>query len=88
MPCIPNRYWPAAERCHLFGDDPRELHQFAFRLGLTPCDFEGDGVPPSYNLTAMRRAEAVAAGATEVSLQQFREHRQALLLQLGDPAGA
>jgi len=59
--------------CHLTADTPDELHAFAARLGLKRSYFQ-PGTPlggkPSpfwhYDVTAGKRAQAVALGAAEV----------------------
>lgn len=68
--------------CHLFADTDEELHAFAGRIGLQRRwaqlhrpEFH------HYDLTAKRRARAVAAGAVEVSTRTLvllvRSRRQA-----------
>lgn len=66
--------WRLGPSCHLFADSVPELHAFADRLGLKRAWFqldEGKRRPiPHYDLTAKRRAAAVALGAVEVDRRQ------------------
>ena len=58
--------------CHLTADTPTELHEFAARLGLPRSRFQSKPARPwadHYDLTEERRAQAVALGATEISLR-------------------
>jgi hypothetical protein len=64
--------------CHLTADTQDELHEFAARLGLKRSYFQPGrplGGKPSpfwhYDLTAGKRAQAVALGAREVSAREL-----------------
>jgi hypothetical protein len=60
---LPFRHW-----CHLVSDtDFDELHAFARRLGIPRSRFQGD----HYDLPAHIREEAVALGATEVTIREL-----------------
>jgi hypothetical protein len=54
--------------CHMFCSDVdlEELHAFAERIGMRREWFQPHRVTPHYDLTARRRAMAVALGAIEV----------------------
>lgn len=56
--------WRLGPSCHLAADTLAELHAFAERLGLRREWFQA-GRNPHYDLTAKRRAMAVAMGAVE-----------------------
>jgi hypothetical protein len=61
--------------CHLFGDDPEELHVFAALIGLKRSWAQGGGTTGRmlhYDITAEKRAEAVRTGAVELSLRRAR----------------
>lgn len=54
--------------CHLVSDTSfEELHEFAQRLGLRREWFQGD----HYDLIPSKRAQAVALGAVEMSIQDM-----------------
>ncbi len=57
--------WRLGPSCHLFADSPDELHAFAARIGMKRqwAQVGGRSVL-HYDLTAGRRAKAVALGAT------------------------
>ncbi len=60
--------WRLGPSCHLWADSLPELHVFATSIGLKPAWFQPDTgrgarALPHYDLTASRRAAAVAAGA-------------------------
>lgn len=65
--------------CHLVTDSPdlEELHRFAESIGLRRSYFQdkrhgpGDKGRPHYDVTAGKRAQAVAAGATEVDVRDL-----------------
>ena len=70
LPCVPNAAWRWPKSAHLFADTLAELHAFAARIGLRRAWFQ---VPspdyhrlPHYDLTAAKRAQAVAHGAIEL----------------------
>lgn len=69
--------WPYGEACHLFADGLEELHAFAAKIGMRRAWFQGKATLPHYDLTAKRRAAAVAAGAKEVEREWIRERLQA-----------
>ena len=59
--------------CHLTADTPAELHDFADRLGLGRARLQTKPGRPwadHYDITAERRAEAVALGAVEITLRE------------------
>jgi hypothetical protein len=67
---------------HLFCDgELAELHAFAARIGLRRAWFQGPPAHrfPHYDVTANKRAQAIRAGATEVT---WREAVQILRSQL------
>lgn len=51
---------------HMLGSDLDELHAMAQRIGLKRSWFQGDTTFAHYDLTATKRAAAVAAGAVEI----------------------
>jgi len=58
--------------CHLATDGPmRELHAFAASIGLPARAFHAHPDHPHYDLTPERRADAVAAGAMEVTSKEL-----------------
>jgi Protein of unknown function (DUF4031) len=60
--------------CHLSADTEAELHDFAARLGLKRAWFQHAGRPTfHYDLTAGKRAQAVAQGATQITYHQMGE---------------
>ncbi len=67
--------------CHLFGDapNPTELHEFAHKIGLDRSWFNRATMQPGawwlsyYEVTETVRATAVAAGAVEVTIAQYRK---------------
>jgi hypothetical protein len=67
--CTPLKHWPFDQAAWLFGDNEKELINFAWKyLNLTPRFYIWDGKPPHYLLTAGRRWQAIRNGATEKSL--------------------
>ena len=68
----------------MFTDSPdiEELHQFAERIGMKRAWFQPHRVAPHYDLTPRRRAQALLAGAVEVSRREAHDlwaaRRQAL----------
>ncbi len=74
------RQWPTTIRCfkdgscHMFADSLDELHAFAKVLGLKRGWFQ-DERHPHYDLTPVRRAKAVAHGATEISTREWLTRR-------------
>lgn len=90
--CIPNSRWRATESCHLMCDpcgDLDKLHKFAQRIGLRRSWFQDKpGSTPHYDLTAGKRAQAVAAGAVEIDrnktveiIRAWRAYRMPLATQ-------
>lgn len=76
---IPARVGRHASRwCHLFADTQEELHEFAESIGLRRSWFQPGkplkGGRPShlwhYDVTEGKRAEAVKAGAVEVTWRE------------------
>lgn len=60
--------------CHLSADTEAELHDFAAKLGLKRAWFQHAGRPTfHYDLTAGKRAQAVAHGATQITYFQMGE---------------
>jgi len=69
--CMPTKAWPWAERCRMFADTERELHEAAQRLGLKP-EWMQQGIGMHwYNLTRHKRLQAIEIGAVE--LHSFAE---------------
>lgn len=60
--------------CHLFSDelDLQELHELARRIGCRPEWFQ-DKALPHYDLTLVRRQEAIGAGAVPVTRREAVE---------------
>jgi hypothetical protein len=56
------------ESCHLFGDDPAELHALASRIGLKRSWYQDKGNLPHYDLTRSKRAAAIGAGAAPLAI--------------------
>jgi hypothetical protein len=66
--------WRLGPSCHLITDGPNEeLHAFAASIGLRRSWFQAKASGPHYDLTAGRRAAAVAAGAVELEDRPFHE---------------
>lgn len=66
---LPSRQW-----CHLISDTSLdELHAFAQLIGLKRAwaQLPPKASAPHYDLTPLRRAAAVKAGATEVNRNEF-----------------
>lgn len=57
--------WRYGKSCHLTADVLDELHAFAASLGMRRSWFQDRSEYPHYDLTANRRAQAVAMGARE-----------------------
>lgn len=79
MTCIPNHNWRWSKACHLTADSTPELHQFAAMIGLKRCWFQNRRGRhfPHYDLTEGKRAQAVAAGAIELTRRQAVEKMRA-----------
>lgn len=58
--------------CHMFTDatDLSELHEMAEKIGMRRAWFQPHRIAPHYDLTAPRRAAAVALGAIEVNRRE------------------
>jgi hypothetical protein len=56
---------------HMLANDLEALHAMAARIGLKRAWFQGDKTFAHYDLTASKRALAVAAGATEIELGEL-----------------
>jgi len=70
--------------CHMFTDelDLTELHAVATAIGMKRSWFQDKSTAPHYDLTASRRAAAVALGVVEVDRRTasniWRQRRAAL----------
>jgi hypothetical protein len=53
--------------CHMLADTPDELHAMADRIGIARKWFQRDASAPHYDVCKSKRAQAVAAGAIEVT---------------------
>lgn len=62
--------WRYGDSCHLTADTEDELHAFAARLGMRRAWFQDRRDYPHYDLTASKRARAVAMGAKEVTARE------------------
>ncbi len=62
--------WRLGKSCHLVADSDDELHAFAARVGMKRAWFQPKSTP-HYDLTASRRAKAVALGAVELDRSGF-----------------
>lgn len=60
------------DSCHMFSDSLEldELHQVAAAIGMRRTWFQPHASTPHYDLTASRRAAAIAAGAVAVDRRQ------------------
>lgn len=65
--------WPYAIGCHLIADTVDELHTFAQGIGMLRAWFQPQS-SPHYDLTATRRARAIASGAVECTVEEFVHH--------------
>jgi len=62
--------------CHMMSDTSlKELHDFAQQLGLKRSWFQ-NGSAPHYDLSKTKRREAIALGATELSIRGDRDSRR------------
>ena len=77
-PCRPNANWRWRESCHLFADTVDELHSFASAIGLKRAWFQAHRRLPHYDLTRNKRAQAVKAGAVELTLKEMAGKMRAL----------
>ena len=57
--------------CHLAADSLEELHAFARSLGIGRHFFHASAKHLHYDLAEERRADAIAAGALEVSSREL-----------------
>jgi hypothetical protein len=74
----PNAWGPYRKgSCHLTADTDEELHVFALRIGMRRAWFQEHRVMNHYDLTGSKRAEAVAAGAVEMSFREQHAMRAA-----------
>lgn len=79
------RQWPTRIRCfqagsaHLTADTLEELHALARRIGLRRAWFQDVRIP-HYDLTASKRAAALAAGAVFVPAKEQARRRIAARL--------
>lgn len=62
--------------CHMWADTPEELHALAARIGLRRSWFQEHSRLPHYDLTPGRRRAALAAGAIEMSVVEWRKRVQ------------
>jgi hypothetical protein len=76
--------WPTnircfkAGSCHLTTDGTLdELHEFAARLGMKREWYQEHRIAPHYDLTAGRRAKALAMGAVFVPMREQVRRRRA-----------
>ena len=64
----PNAWGPFLKgSCHLTADTLEELHRFAQRIGLRRSWFQNHRVCAHYDLTPLKRHEALMAGAVFMS---------------------
>ena len=79
-----NHGWKLGPSCHLYADRLRELHEFAASIGLKRVWFQEHPRLPHYDLTAGKRAQAVAKGAREVGrehvVEQMRKNVKTLFI--------
>jgi hypothetical protein len=68
--------WAYGKSCHLIADSLDELHEVAKSIGVRREWFQEPprASVPHYDLTAKRRAAAVAAGAIECTRTEFVGH--------------
>ena len=72
--CVPNKKWKYKEACHLFADDPHELHKFAKEIGLSRSWFQDHPRLKHYDLTQGMRWRALKAGARSCGREVVAEH--------------
>lgn len=63
---LPNGWGKWSGGAHMLANDLEALHAMAARIGLKRAWFQGDKTFAHYDLTASKRALAVAAGAVEI----------------------
>jgi hypothetical protein len=66
--------WRLGPSCHMTADTKEELVVFAVKIGLRRQWLQDDDRLWHFDLTASRRAAAVAAGAIECDFHEFFEH--------------
>jgi hypothetical protein len=71
-PCVTGPKWPYTHSCHLMADSVDELKAFAAKLGLKPEWFQDHATLPHFDLTAIVRAKAIAAGAEPIDSHRVR----------------
>jgi hypothetical protein len=62
--------------CHMWADTDAELHQMAGFVGMKRAWFQNKSLP-HYDLVPPRRAAAIAAGARESTVPEWKEMRYA-----------
>lgn len=78
--------------CHMLADTDAELHAMAARIGVARRWWQSPEKTSGshYDIALSKRAQAVAAGAVEITLKQAAamNARRRVTGQLGDPADA
>lgn len=74
-------YWQGGG--HLLTSDVEELHEFARKIGLKREWFQ-EKTAPHYDLTARKRRQAIANGATQIEIGKFPDD---MLWYAPDPEG-
>jgi hypothetical protein len=72
--------WRWKNYCHLFGDDLKELNEFALKIGVKLEYLQNLKDFPHYALTKTMRARAMRAGAVETNLADWLRGRKPQLL--------
>ncbi len=79
-PSVKNKNWKYDKSCHMVADTLEELHEFAKGIKLLTSWFQNRLGMPHYDLTEGKRAEAIKAGAIEISddqvVDRMREARK------------
>lgn len=70
FPTARSARWPYEEACHLLADSDDELVEFAVSIGLKPKWLQA-GSTTHFDLTANKRAQAVAKGALEMNSHEL-----------------
>ena len=70
-PSIKNKNWKYDKSCHLVADSLEELHAFAKEIKMPIAWFQNRLGMPHYDLTEGKRAEAIKAGAVQMSEAQL-----------------
>lgn len=68
---LPNGWGKWSGGAHMLASDLDELHAMAGRIGLRRSWFQGDKTFAHYDLTASKRALALAAGAVAIGLGEI-----------------